>query len=664
MNHRASRNYIPFPTDEWGEPGSLAAHEDNGGWGPGAGAGSLRSEGTADQEWGEPPVADGGWGAPSVPAGGWGAPTAGDWGPAPAAAIDEWGAHGSPVSMNEGVRGTKKSALKRSGAHSHSQQQPLPVPPPAQAPAPTSFHPSATAHMPQSRYGAHHAQQEWGAPDVAGWGGQASWGPQAPPKPAPGPPAAKPAWANWANEAKGMPMVNTQPAPAASYGYPTQSAAAGGGARPAVSDQQRSQILSSLLQAPNQYTKDYLSQAQAQAAHQPRREQLGSHHGRPQQQSLHPSQQWQDPHFVAEQQSILRSIQEARSQSGSHHGRPQPVQQADSWGYMTGGGGGWGERASTIPEEDEYDEEDEDDWGHDMGHDKGGYGWGGGHAPNGGRVRFSPNISYGSSPRARAQSAPSMHGVAQPQSGSQGNPQQFWAPAAMASKTMKIATGAISTTVFELPPPRNGVGEAGFVDSQGAALASAERAMYNRHRPAKERFRWGFNPDKDPRVRSLLQWIAAMSNGLATIGLKRFLETQERGALFANADFRVPAPTPGAPAQPTFDYVTLDQIQRTLDATMQESVKLYDPAFQVIVFVFLLSPSGNSMALWRRKLEVPDSVRDAYYDDILQVEAELKTYPVYVDELPVKADAPPPKKKVRFAFLRRLFGGKKSAAAS
>ncbi|EIW61940.1 uncharacterized protein TRAVEDRAFT_163588 [Trametes versicolor FP-101664 SS1] len=517
--------------------------------------------------------------------------------------------------MNEGVRGTKKSALKRSGAHSHSQQQPLPVPPPAQAPAHTSFHPSATAHMPQSRYGAHHAQQEWGAPDVAGWGGQASWGPQAPPKPAPGPPAAKPAWANWANEAKGMPM------------------------------------------------------AQAQAAHQPRREQPGSHHGRPQQQSLHPSQQWQDPHFVAEQQSILRSIQEARSQSGSHHGRPQPVQQADSWGYMTGGGGGWGERASTIPEEDEYDEEeDEDDWGHDMGHDKGGYGWGGGHAPNGGRVRFSPNISYGSSPRARAQSAPSMHGVAQPQSGSQGNPQQFWAPAAMASKTMKIATGAISTTVFELPPPRNGVGEAGFVDSQGAALASAERAMYNRHRPAKERFRWGFNPDKDPRVRSLLQWIAAMSNGLATIGLKRFLETQERGALFANADFRVPAPTPGAPAQPTFDYVTLDQIQRTLDATMQESVKLYDPAFQVIVFVFLLSPSGNSMALWRRKLEVPDSVRDAYYDDILQVEAELKTYPVYVDEgrdrLPVKADAPPPKKKVRFAFLRRLFGGKKSAAAS
>lgn len=50
------------------------------------------------------------------------------------------------------------------------------------------------------------------------------------------------------------------------------------------------------------------------------------------------------------------------------------------------------------------------------------------------------------------------------------------------------------------------------------------------------------------------------------------------------------------------------------------------------MFVFLLSPSGNSMALWRRKLNVPDSVRDAHHDDILAVKAELKDYPVYVDE--------------------------------
>ncbi|KAH9853453.1 hypothetical protein C2E23DRAFT_728298 [Lenzites betulinus] len=522
--------------------------------------------------------------------------------------------------MNGGGYPPKKSALKKGSAHSqsaslHAREQ-------ARAPAPTSFHPSAhlaaqhSVPMATSQYGA----QDWGAPPASTWNDtHGGWGqppppPQPPPKPAAAPPSGRPAWTTWANEAKGLPM------------------------------------------------------AQAQATHQPRHSM--SQHGRPQQ---HPGQQWQDPHFLAEQQSILHSIQEGRSQTGSRHApqnRPQPVQQADSWGYM-GGGGGWGERASTIPEEDEYDdEEEEDDWGNGMGSQKG-YGWGGAQTGNG-HVRFSPNIST-TSPRQRSQSAPSMHGMGMgmgmghPQPYPQGNPQQFWAPSPMASKTMKIATGhisagEISTTVFELPPR----GEIGFVDSQGAALRSAERALFNRDRPAKERFRWGFNPDKDPRVRSLLQWIAVMSTGLATIGLKRFLETQERGALFANADFRVPSPT-GGPAQPTFDYVTLDQIQRTLDATLQESVKLYDPAYQVIVFVFLLSPSGNSMALWRRKLNVPEAVREEYSDDIYAVEAELKHYPVYVDDrdrLPVKPEVAAPKKKVRFAFLRRLFGGKKSVAAT
>ncbi|KAI0832439.1 hypothetical protein BC628DRAFT_1309841 [Trametes gibbosa] len=518
--------------------------------------------------------------------------------------------------MGGGGYTTKKSALKKGGVHSqpaashHAREQ-------ARAPAPTSFHPSThlpaqhSVQMAAPQYGAHHAPQDWGAPAPSAWDDTpVGWGqppppPQPPPKPAAAPSSGRPAWTNWANEAKGLPR------------------------------------------------------AQAQAAHQARHS--VSHHGRPQQ-PVHPGQQWQDPHFLAEQQSILHSIQETRSQTGSRHApqnRPQPVQQADSWGYM-GGGGGWGERASTIPEEDEYDQEEEDeeedDWGDGLGHNN----WGG-PQPGNGRVRFSPSTS---SPRQRSQSAPSMHGMGHPQPPPQpqGNPQQFWAPSPIASKTMKIATGSISTAVFELPPPR---GEIGFVDSQGAALRPAERAMYNRDRPAKERFRWGFNPDKDPRVRSLLQWIAVMSTGLATIGLKRFLETQERGALFANADFRVPSPT-GGPAQPTFDYVTLDQIQRTLDATLQESVKLYDPAFQVVVFVFLLSPSGNSMALWRRKLNVPDTVRDEYRDDIWAVEAELKHYPVYVDEdrLPVKPEVAAPKKKVRFAFLRRLFGGKKSAAAT
>lgn len=114
--------------------------------------------------------------------------------------------------------------------------------------------------------------------------------------------------------------------------------------------------------------------------------------------------------------------------------------------------------------------------------------------------------------------------------------------------------------------------------------------------------------------------------------LQRFLETRQRGALIANADYRAPSVT-GAGSQPAFDWITLPELQNTLDSTLQSSVTLYDPAFQVIVFVFLLSPSGNSMAVWRRKLNVPDAIRDAHQHEILAVKAELKrSYLVYVDE--------------------------------
>ncbi|KAI0650709.1 hypothetical protein C8Q79DRAFT_1006946 [Trametes meyenii] len=662
MNHRYARNYIPFPTGDWGQPGHVGVNDADQAWGDPGGDGD-------NDDWGDP--ADG---ARTAAVDDWGAPSGGqDWG-VPAPAADTWGQPASPASMHgRGGYGnvTKKSSLKRKGgAHGHPQRSVSSTPPLAQAPAhPASFHPSAAAHMSSAHWGAPSAPQDWGPPPAAtAWGEPPGWGaPSASKPPAPPPAPPKPAWTNWVNEAKGLPMVNTPPAPTAAYSYPAQSTAMGG--RQAVSDRERSQILNSLLQAPNQYTKDYFSQAQAQRSHRSRHESAQPYQSRTMQ-TAHLNQQWQDPRLVAEQEAIISSLQEARSQGHSQnaqYGHPQPVQQADSWGYMAGNG--WGERASTIPEEEEYEETDGDEW------DEGsGAGWGAKQASSG-RVRFSPNVAYASAGQAPSNGA-SAHSLGAPRRHSApSNPQHLWTPNPIASKTMKMATGtytaepqataSVSTTVFELAPPRSGMGEMGFVDSRGASLQAAERALYNRSRPAKERFRWGFNPDKDQRVGSLLRWIAAMSNGLATIGLQRFLETQERGALFANADFRVPSAAPGMPAQPAFDWITLDQIQRTLDATLQESVALYDPAFQVIVFVFLLSPSGNSMALWRRKLNVPESVRDTYRDDILEVMQELKDYPVYVDELPVKPEAAAPKKKkVRFAFLRRLFGGKKSAAAS
>lgn len=111
--------------------------------------------------------------------------------------------------------------------------------------------------------------------------------------------------------------------------------------------------------------------------------------------------------------------------------------------------------------------------------------------------------------------------------------------------------------------------------------------------------------------------------------LHRFLETRKRGALFVNAGY---AP-PESPNEPAFDWVTVDRLKDTLDKILQESVALYDPGKQVIVFIFLLSKSGNSMAIWRRKIPVPEILQKGYESEIVATKAGLgQNCPVYVEE--------------------------------
>lgn len=88
-----------------------------------------------------------------------------------------------------------------------------------------------------------------------------------------------------------------------------------------------------------------------------------------------------------------------------------------------------------------------------------------------------------------------------------------------------------------------------------------------------------------------------------------------------------------SPSEPAFDWISWNQIQLTMDRTLQESVGYYNPAMHIIVFVFLPSPSGNSVAIWRQKLAIPNNIRLAYQAQITQAMASLrKDYPVYVDE--------------------------------
>ncbi|KAJ7774267.1 hypothetical protein DFH07DRAFT_733087 [Mycena maculata] len=203
----------------------------------------------------------------------------------------------------------------------------------------------------------------------------------------------------------------------------------------------------------------------------------------------------------------------------------------------------------------------------------------------------------------------------------------------MPSKTLAHAYQGTTTSLFT-GAPRNKVSETAnvqFIDSKGAALTFVHQALFGKTRMAKDRIHWMFSPNKDERVASLLSWIEIMSYNLGAYGLHRFLQSRERGALIANADYR----PPNSPNEPAFDWLTFDQLQATRDKTLQESVAFYDPAVTCIVFVFLPSKSGNSVAMWRRKINIGNNTRASRINEIHLAMAGLrreKDYVVHVDE--------------------------------
>lgn len=66
---------------------------------------------------------------------------------------------------------------------------------------------------------------------------------------------------------------------------------------------------------------------------------------------------------------------------------------------------------------------------------------------------------------------------------------------------------------------------------------------------------------------------------------------------------------------------------------LQEFVGYYDPAEHTLLFVLLPSKTGNSVAIWREKVEVPANLRVLRARDVELAKAALKKdYPVTVDE--------------------------------
>ncbi len=109
--------------------------------------------------------------------------------------------------------------------------------------------------------------------------------------------------------------------------------------------------------------------------------------------------------------------------------------------------------------------------------------------------------------------------------------------------------------------------------------------------------------------------------------MRKFLEQGRRGALITNTEFQNEIPAKPGHAQPTFDWVTIEDLQPTMDQRLQESVICYNPRVQVVVLTFLLSKSGNSMAVWRTKLSIPESIQKGRKKEIDEVMAFLDAKP-------------------------------------
>ncbi|KAF9481319.1 hypothetical protein BDN70DRAFT_548799 [Pholiota conissans] len=125
-----------------------------------------------------------------------------------------------------------------------------------------------------------------------------------------------------------------------------------------------------------------------------------------------------------------------------------------------------------------------------------------------------------------------------------------------------------------------------------------------------EKIKWGLsenNIDKRPMI--MLEWVETWAHTLAMTGLVKFIESRQRGALFINAAYRTFSPTS---VSPDLDWRTLDQLRETRDRHLQKYTSEYNPASCVVVFVYLPSSTGRSVAIWLREIAIPEGLNAEY----------------------------------------------------
>lgn len=179
--------------------------------------------------------------------------------------------------------------------------------------------------------------------------------------------------------------------------------------------------------------------------------------------------------------------------------------------------------------------------------------------------------------------------------------------------------------------------------TEKTALEEAKYALFGPHRPSIQRIHWAFPPHQDHSVREVMAFIQdpEVKRELTSIALNQYVTYRQPGCFLVNATWR----NEDRPNTPGFDWMTLSELADTHDRIIQQSLLYYQPLEFALVFVFLLSQSGNSIACWRRKLEISGPLKAQYQREVKLVQRELAQQQHYI-----LVDSPPLDHMTGFPF--------------
>ncbi|KAJ1304081.1 hypothetical protein OPQ81_008485 [Rhizoctonia solani] len=171
-----------------------------------------------------------------------------------------------------------------------------------------------------------------------------------------------------------------------------------------------------------------------------------------------------------------------------------------------------------------------------------------------------------------------------------------WRPSLAHSRTVEFASPEA--------PLESSRSELAVIESGGSALSEVQDAFTDSRRAVWNRILWTVPLEHDPEVQRLLSKIAWRDavEGLSRLAIRNYLST-ERGAFFCNADRN----TSDRHALEV-DWITFRDTQKTRDKTLQREVLRNEPALSVLVYVFRALPGKRSVAIWRRKIDIPATI--------------------------------------------------------